>query len=154
MLKNFSNLLLFILTLPALSASLMMSAKELNALNNLSSGHDPNQYLEWLDLGDNNETEIIPLLQGVDAVYLGAILYFGPSNWTVWINDQTFTFDTNEDNLLKILKVSNHLAVIELKNSNLKPVKLRPSQTLLANNGMQIVNGDAREKQSAEKVQL
>ena len=132
----------------------MMNTKELNALNNLSSDHDPNQYLEWLDLGENNATEMPPMLQSVNAVYLGAILYFGPSNWTVWINDQTFTFETNEDNLLKILKVSHHLAVIELKNSNLKPVKLRPSQTLLVKDGMQIVNGDAREKQSSAKSQL
>lgn len=154
MLKNFSKLLLCILFVQALSASLMMSAKELHSLNNISSGHDPNQYLEWLDLGENDEKEIIPLLQGVDAIYLGAILYFNPSNWTVWINDQTFTFDNSEDNLLKILKVSNHLAVIELKNSSLKPIKLRPSQTLLARDGMQIVNGDAREKHSSEKEQL
>lgn len=132
----------------------MMSNKELSSLNNLSSDHDPNQYLEWLDLGENNESEMLPNFQSINAVYLGAILYFGPSNWTVWINDQTFTFETNEDNLLKILKVSNHLAVIELKNSNLKPVKLRPSQTLLAKDGMQIVNGDAREKQVSEKAQL
>jgi hypothetical protein len=150
-LKNYYSLLLLVSFLNSLSASLMMTPKEVRAINSLSADHDTEQHKEWLHFDDLSIDSDLKNIQTVNAIYLGAILYFSPSNWTVWINDQTFTSESKEDQLLRILKVSNHVAEIEIKNASFSSVKLRPSQTLIDG---RIVNGDAREKQASNNPQL
>lgn len=151
--KKYFNLLLFCSCLAPLTASLMMTPKELKTLNSLV-GNDVENHREWLNLEDMSADTELKAAQVIDAIYLGAILYFSPSNWTIWINDQTFTNENKEDSLLRILKVSNHVAEIEIKNASFNSVKLRPSQTLVTVDG-RVVDGDAREKMPpADKAQL
>lgn len=149
--KKYFNLFLGCVFAMPLNASLMMTTKEVKTLNALVD-NDVEKHKEWINLDNLTDTEP-KAAQIIDAIYLGAILYFGPSNWTVWINDQTFTNESKEDNLLRILKVSNYVAEIEIKNANFNSVKLRPSQTLVTVDG-RVVDGDAREKPASSKTQL
>ena len=119
--------------------SMMMTTEEVSILNSIA----PNA--ESL-LDEAEEVDDISLATSLvpDIFFLSAILYFQPTHWTVWINDKIYTDDNDEDEFLKLTKVTQHIVELELKDCK-KPTKIRANQSLVTS-GKRIVDGDARVK--------
>ena len=119
--------------------SMMMTTEEVRILNSIAPSTesllDETEEVEDISFA----TSLVP-----DIFFLSAILYFQPTHWTVWINDKIYTDDNNEDEFLKLTKVTQHIVEIELKDCK-KPTKIRANQSLVAS-GKRIVDGDARVK--------
>lgn len=130
-----------------LGASLMMSKEELNVLNVLA----PTDDLNPIEILKTTAPEPVALkMEPVEHIlFVSAILYFNQDQWTVWINDKTYTIDYNEDQYIKIVRVSNDQVQLELKNANQKIVRLRANQSLVpvCHN---IIDGDARRKDTEQ----
>ncbi|MGE0282890.1 MAG: hypothetical protein AB7E79_03715 [Rhodospirillaceae bacterium] len=75
------------------------------------------------------------------TLYLSTILYFGPENWTVWINGAPIgpRHDFQEFEITAIDSNSVEL-VVPLSAQGMRPVRLAPNQTFVARTG-DIVEG-------------
>lgn len=121
----------------SLCASLMMTPEEVSLLNSVAPD---DTLLEISDEIANLTPAVVP-----DILFLSAILYFNPTHWTVWINDKIYTAEDAEDEQLKLVKVTQHLVELELKDYFKKCTKIRTNQSLVTI-GHRIVDGDARQK--------
>jgi hypothetical protein len=126
-----------------LCASLMLTPEEVSILQAIVP--EDNGLLE-VDEVTNLNPCVLP-----EILFLSAILYFKPTHWTVWINDKTYTADDNEDSLIKLVKVTQHLVEFELKDYFKKMNKMRANQSLITL-GRRIVDGDARVKFTAAQL--
>ncbi|MCX7343026.1 MAG: hypothetical protein NT128_02635 [Proteobacteria bacterium] len=119
--------------------SMMMTTEEVSILNSIAPSAE--SLLDEADEVDDISlaTSLVP-----DIFFLSAILYFQPTHWTVWINDKIYTDDNDEDEFLKLTKVTQHIVELELKDCK-KPTKIRANQSLVTS-GKRIVDGDARVK--------
>ena len=118
---------------------MMMTTEEVSILNSIAPSAE--SLLDEADEVDDISlaTSLVP-----DIFFLSAILYFQPTHWTVWINDKIYTDDNDEDEFLKLTKVTQHIVELELKDCK-KPTKIRANQSLVTS-GKRIVDGDARVK--------
>ena len=115
----------------------MMTPEEVSLLNSVAPD---DTLLEISDEIANLTPAVVP-----DILFLSAILYFNPTHWTVWINDKIYTAEDAEDEQLKLVKVTQHLVELELKDYFKKCTKIRTNQSLVTI-GHRIVDGDARQK--------
>lgn len=119
---------------PAFYASLMMTPEEVSVLNAVKPE---------VDRCDYHEDASLTSTTGPDVLFLSAILYFHSDQWTVWINDKSYTFEENGDDQLKLKNVTQHFIELELNNTFKKCVKLRTNQSLVTAD-CRVVDGDAR----------
>ncbi len=98
--KSFSAGLLISLVYP----SIMMTTEEVSILNSIAPSAESllDEVEEPNDI--SLATSLVP-----DIFFLSAILYFKPTHWTVWINDKIYTDDNDEDEFLKLTKVTQHI---------------------------------------------
>ncbi len=70
------------------------------------------------------------------TLYLSTILYFGPENWTIWINGRPIgpRQDFQEFKVTAIDAMSVEL-VVPLSAQGMRPVRLSPNQTFVAKTG-------------------
>ena len=76
------------------------------------------------------------------GIHLGAILYFAPNNWTLWLQGEK-RLPGSENAGIRIVSVEPNLAHIQWKNAqNAAPqdIKLRPHQTFVMATG-EIIEG-------------
>ncbi len=104
--------------------SMIMTTEEVSILNSIAPSAE--SLLDEADEVDDISlaTSLVP-----DIFFLSAILYFQPTHWTVWINDKIYTDDNDEDEFLKLTKVTQHIVELELKDCK-KPTKIRANQSL------------------------
>lgn len=119
--------------------SMMMTTEEVSILNSIAPSAE-----SLLDITDDGDDASFAPTLVPDILFLSAILYFQPTHWTVWINDKIYTDDNDEDEFLKLTKVTQHIVELELKDCK-KPTKIRANQSLVTS-GKRIVDGDARVK--------
>jgi len=78
---------------------------------------------------------------GNQPLYLGTIMYFGPKDWTIWINGAPI--GPNQD--FQSFQVTNITPryvelLVPLSVQGMRPVRLEPNQTFIAESGI-IVEG-------------
>lgn len=117
------------------SFSIMLSTQEESAIER-ALGQDP------VLTKDTCQSDLQPL-------FLGAILYFKPTQWTLWLNDQTISPDQT-DNILKIYKVTPSGVIIHLPTLSKKKFLIKPNQTFMPSL-CKVIDGDHRIKIIEEK---
>jgi hypothetical protein len=76
-----------------------------------------------------------------DVLTLGAVLYYGPHDWTVWIRDEKWTPETDRPNLriVEVTPVNVSLSVVAAEGMPPRTIVLRPYQSYRLSTG-QIAN--------------
>jgi hypothetical protein len=86
-------------------SSLFYEQKEINQLYNvldlIKKGISPDEALLALNVESN---EVKKILKTSISFYLNAILYYSPSSWSVWINNNKITQDKNNTDL-EVIKI-------------------------------------------------
>jgi hypothetical protein len=72
-------------------------------------------------------------------IHLGAVLYYGPSLWSIWLDGTKWTPDTRRADV-QIIEVKPELVRLQLQNDPAQPIELKPYQTWQAASGM-VVEG-------------
>lgn len=94
---------------------------------------------------DEVQTIEQPILKSLAAssagqdVQLGAVFYYAPNDWVLWLQNQRWTPQTRQEGL-RILEVAPDRVRLVLVDDN-KEITLRPHQTYLVASG-RIVEGD------------
>jgi len=75
------------------------------------------------------------------SLYLSTILYFGPSDWTIWVNGVPITAD-QEFNSFQVTEIApTHVQLlVPLSAQGMRPVRLEPNQTFITKSGI-VVEG-------------
>jgi hypothetical protein len=128
-----------------LCASIMMTPEEVGVINSIAPEETLAEIVEMND-PDNLNITLVP-----DILFLSAILYFEPSQWTVWINDKTYTASDADDDLLKVSNVTKDSIELELKDYLKKSTKVRANQSLVIS-GRRVIDGDARIKPKSAQL--
>ena len=128
-----------------LCASIMMTNDEVGTINSIA----PDETLAGIIETNNPDNLNIALMP--DILFLSAILYFEPSQWTVWVNDKTYTANDADDDLLKISNVTKDSAELELNDCLKKSTKVRANQSLITS-GRRVIDGDARIKPKSAQL--
>ena len=91
---------------------------------------------EELDVIDK-EVRKAPRPLNRDAVTLGAVLYYGPNNWTVWLRGEKWTPETDRPNLriLDVTPDSVRLSLTPHEGAKPQTIMLRPYQTYNVSSG-------------------
>jgi hypothetical protein len=81
--------------------SLMYSPEEISKINEAIEAYKNNEVLVLDDEQSNEETlstkpEEKAEVNSRSYVYLGSILYYSPTNWSVWINDKKISYHNND----------------------------------------------------------
>jgi hypothetical protein len=76
-----------------------------------------------------------------ETLYLGSIMYYGPNDWTVWINGSPIS-PTQDFQAFQITGISpRHVELlVPLSVQGMRPVRLEPNQTFISESGI-IVEG-------------
>lgn len=91
--------------------------------------------------------EITEMKRGADqvfdapALYLGSILYYGPKDWTIWVND--VPVGPNQDfQTFQVTDISPRYVelLVPLSVQGMRPVRLEPNQTFITESGI-VVEG-------------
>ena len=128
-----------------LCASIMMTNDEVGTINSIA----PDETLAGIIETNNPDNLNIALMP--DILFLSAILYFEPSQWTVWVNDKTYTANDADDDLSKISNVTKDSAELELNHCLKKSTKVRANQTLMTS-CRRVIDGDARIKPKSAQL--
>jgi len=85
-----------------------------------------------------------PIEKNANAdVHLGAVFYYGPAEWVVWLQGERWTPDTRHDDI-RIIDVAPELVHVQITSASggpLRDVSLKPHQTYQLSTG-RIVEGD------------
>ena len=75
------------------------------------------------------------------ALYLSTIVYYGPKNWTIWVNGKPISPDQDFQSF-KVTDIGPRFVefVVPLSAPGMRPVRLEPNQTFIAKSGA-IVEG-------------
>jgi hypothetical protein len=78
---------------------------------------------------------------GVDALFLGSIMYYGPKDWTIWINGSPIGPD-QDFQAFQVTDIGPRFVelLVPLSVQGMRPVRLEPNQTFIAESGI-IVEG-------------
>ncbi len=78
------------------------------------------------------------------SLYLSTILYFSPTDWTIWVNGVPISPD-QEFQSFKVTEITPSYVelLVPLSAQGMRPVRLGPNQTFIAKSGV-IVEGHAR----------
>ncbi len=76
------------------------------------------------------------------TVHLGAVLYYGPNHWTIWLQGERWTPKTSRPDLHIVEAAKDHIKVSVKSQNGEKPrlITLRPHQTYHLRTG-QITEG-------------
>lgn len=77
----------------------------------------------------------------IDSIYLGSIMYYGPKDWTIWVNGSPI--GPNQDfQAFQVTQItSRHVELlVPLSVQGMRPVRLEPNQTFISDSGI-IVEG-------------
>lgn len=97
----------------------------------------PSLFFNKDDVARIEKETINPSPKSEDALTIGAILYFGPKSWSVWIRGEKWMPDTDRPNLhiLAVTPDSVRLSVAPYEGAPFKEVTLRPYQTYIPSSG-------------------
>jgi len=73
------------------------------------------------------------------AFYLSSILYYGPNEWTIWVNGRAI--GPNQDfETFRITEITPHYVqlLVPLSALGMRPIRLEPNQTFVAESGVVI----------------
>jgi len=76
-----------------------------------------------------------------ESLYLGSIMYYGPKDWTIWINGTPISPD--QDFLaFQVTDISPRYVelLVPLSVQGMRPVRLEPNQTFVSESGL-IIEG-------------
>ncbi len=76
---------------------------------------------------------------GNQPLYLGSIMYYGPKDWTIWING--LPVGPNQDfQTFQITEITPRYVelLVPLSVQGMRPVRLEPNQTFIAESGIVI----------------
>jgi hypothetical protein len=78
---------------------------------------------------------------GVEALFLGSIMYYGPKDWTIWINGSPIGPD-QDFQAFQVTDIGPRFVelLVPLSVQGMRPVRLEPNQTFIAESGI-IVEG-------------
>ncbi len=70
-------------------------------------------------------------------LFLSSILYFGPREWTIWVNGLPIGPDEDVDSFEVVDIDSSHVEmIIPLSATGMRPVRLEPNQTFISQTGL------------------
>jgi|GEM_PF-1209438 len=70
-------------------------------------------------------------------LFLSSILYFGPREWTIWVNGLPIGPDEEVDSFEVVDIDSSHVEmIIPLSATGMRPVRLEPNQTFISQTGL------------------
>ena len=80
--------------------------------------------------------------KSADDVHLGAVLYYGPDKWVLWLQGKRWTPETDSADMhvLRVQPGEVRLALIEPSDINVRNITLKPHQTYQVATG-KIVEG-------------
>jgi hypothetical protein len=89
-----------------------------------------NDEMQTIEAAVQKSAQQHPSDNGED-VTLGAVLYYGPENWSVWLQGERWTPTTNKPNLHIVDVAADHvrLSVTPLSGGTPQEITLRPHQT-------------------------
>lgn len=70
------------------------------------------------------------------ALYLSTIVYYGPQDWTIWVNNKPIG-PTQDFSSFKITDIGPRYVelVVPLSANGMRPVRLEPNQTFISKSG-------------------
>jgi hypothetical protein len=74
-----------------------------------------------------------------ESLYLGSIVYYGPKDWTVWINGSPI--GPNQDfQAFQVTEISPRYVelLVPLSVQGMRPVRLQPNQTFITSSGVTV----------------
>jgi len=74
-----------------------------------------------------------------EALYLGSIMYYGPKDWTIWINGAPI--GPNQDfQAFQVTEITPRYVelLVPLSVQGMRPVRLEPNQTFITESGITI----------------
>ena len=79
--------------------------------------------------------------ENAQALYLGSIMYYGPKDWTIWINGSPIGPD-QDFQAFQVTDISpRHVELlVPLSLQGMRPVRLEPNQTFITESGI-VVEG-------------
>ncbi len=86
----------------------------------------------------NDETKQIETLvakilpkKSADDIHLGAVLYYGPDRWVVWLQGKRWTPETDSADMhvLAVQPGEVHLALVDVSDTAVLNITLKPHQT-------------------------
>lgn len=112
--------------------TLMFSIDDLNEIQSRIAGSGAG------DAGDTSAIEAASL-------YLSTILYYGPDDWTIWINGLPISPGQDFQSFsITDIGASHVELLVPLSAQGMRPVRLAPNQSFVASSGM-VVEGQWKE---------
>ena len=70
-------------------------------------------------------------------LFLSSILYFGPREWTIWVNGLPIGPGEDVDSFEVVDIDSSHVEmIVPLSATGMRPVRLEPNQTFISQTGL------------------
>ena len=77
----------------------------------------------------------------IDSIYLGSIMYYGPKDWTIWVNGSPIGPNLDFQAFQVTQISSRHVELlVPLSVQGMRPVRLEPNQTFISASGI-VVEG-------------
>lgn len=90
-------------------------------------------------IADGNVTEEAVRAEAIEEanLFLSSILYFGPKDWTIWVNGVPIGPNQEVDSFEIFNIESTHVEmIIPLSATGMRPVRLEPNQTFISQTGV------------------
>lgn len=90
-------------------------------------------------IADGAVTEEVVRTEAIEEanLFLSSILYFGPRDWTIWVNGVPIGPNQEVDSFEVFNIDSSHVEmVVPLSASGMRPVRLEPNQTFISQTGV------------------
>lgn len=90
-------------------------------------------------IADGNVTEEVIRTEAIEEanLFLSSILYFGPKDWTIWVNGVPIGPNHEVDSFEVFNIDASHVEmVVPLSAAGMRPVRLEPNQTFISQTGV------------------
>lgn len=89
--------------------------------------------------GTTSEAEQAANAGGTKAFYLSSILYYGPNEWTIWVNGRPIG-PSQDFETFRITEITPHYVqlLVPLSALGMRPIRLEPNQSFVAESGVVI----------------
>jgi len=90
-------------------------------------------------IADGNVTEEAVRAEAIEEanLFLSSILYFGPKDWTIWVNGVPIGPNHEVDSFEVFNIESTHVEmIVPLSATGMRPVRLEPNQTFISQTGV------------------
>lgn len=90
-------------------------------------------------IAGGNVTEEVVRTEAIEEanLFLSSILYFGPKEWTIWVNGLPIGPNQEVDSFEVVNIDSAHVEmIVPLSATGMRPVRLEPNQTFISQTGL------------------